>query len=73
MNRIVMSLVPGAIIASVVEFLYPNLSSVGFVYSFVGGMLLYLLLSHILSSLLGTRSLKPTDGESFTILQTKLH
>ncbi len=73
MKSILMSLVPGAIMASLVDFLYPHLTSVGFVYAFVGGMILYLLLSHILSSLIGNRHFRRFDEEASRFLHTRLY
>ena len=68
-----MSLVPGAIIASLVDFFTPHLTSMGFLYSFIGGMILYILNAHILSSLLGKKELKRKENDSFSPLRTRLY
>ncbi len=68
-----MSLVPGAIFATLMDYVFPHLTSLGFVYSFIAGMIFFIVCVHVLSSLLGNRQLKRQENEPLTFLRTKLY
>lgn len=53
MRIILLSVIPGAAIAAIFDAIMPSLSSSGFIYITIAGMIFFVLLSHILSALFG--------------------
>lgn len=73
MKIIFMSLVPGAIFATFLDYILPHLSSIGFVYAYIAGMVIFIVLTHTLNYLLGNKRQHRFKADSATFLRTKLY
>lgn len=67
-----MSLVPGAIFATFLDYIFPNLTGIGFVYAFFAGMVIFLVLTHLLNSLLGNKKIRRFEADS-RLTQSRLY